>query len=67
MADNPLATAFLDRAAALQDGDETRMLAAAKAFRAADCPYQEARTLILIGGTHAVTGRQAMTGLGLVP
>ncbi|NUS62661.1 MAG: ATPase, partial [Saccharothrix sp.] len=65
VAGNPLATAFLDRAEALVDGDETRMLTVATAFRTAGCPYQEARTLTLIGGAHAAAGRRAMTGLGL--
>ncbi|MCB5179219.1 ATP-binding protein [Streptomyces antimicrobicus] len=50
VAGNPVATAQLDRAEALLDGDRDRQLAAAAAFEAAGCPYQAARTLVLAGG-----------------
>ena len=46
---NPIASAILDRAAALLDDDHERLLATATAFETADCPYQRARTLILAG------------------
>ncbi|XVV07324.1 ATP-binding protein [Actinosynnema sp. CA-248983] len=65
VAGNPVAEAFLDRAEALADGDEPRLLAAAGAFRAAGCPYQAARTLVLLGGDHTDAGVRAMTALGL--
>lgn len=48
VAGNPIAGAQLDRAEALLDGDRDRMLATAKAFDAAGCPYQRARTLTLM-------------------
>ncbi|MEV5444314.1 LuxR C-terminal-related transcriptional regulator [Streptomyces sp. NPDC052644] len=64
---NPVATALVDRALALLDGDVDRQLAAAAAFEAADCPYQAARTLLLAGGGHADAGRTALAALGLTP
>jgi predicted ATPase/DNA-binding CsgD family transcriptional regulator len=64
---NPVATALVDRALALLDGDVDRQLAAAAAFDAADCPYQAARTLLLAGGGHADAGRTALAALGLTP
>lgn len=72
---NPVATAQLDRAQALLDGDLPRQLAAATAFDTAGCPYQSARTLLLAGdgnGTengdaHTATGLVALAGLGLAP
>ncbi|MEJ3744895.1 LuxR C-terminal-related transcriptional regulator [Actinomycetes bacterium KLBMP 9797] len=67
VAGNPIAGAQLDRAAALLDGDQDRMLAAAAAFQAAGCRYQWARTLVLIGGEHAATGAAALADLGLAP
>ncbi|MFF8190524.1 ATP-binding protein [Streptomyces bobili] len=62
---NPVATAQLDRAEGLLDGDVTRQLAAAAAFDAAGCPYQSARTLLLAGPAHAEDGRVALADLGL--
>ncbi|WP_259407508.1 ATP-binding protein [Streptomyces akebiae] len=66
-AGNPVATAQLDRAQALLDGDLPGQLAAATAFDAAGCPYQSARTLLLAGGDHTATGRAALAALGLAP
>src|SRR5215472_11555929 len=65
VAGNPIATAILDRAAALLGGDDERLLTAAAAFETAGCPYQRARTLILAGGDTASTGNAALAGLGL--
>jgi hypothetical protein len=62
---NPVATAQVERAAALLDGDQPRLLAAADAFEAAGCRYQWARTLVLAGGEHAATGAAALADLGL--
>jgi predicted ATPase/DNA-binding CsgD family transcriptional regulator len=67
VAGNPIATAILDRAAALLDDDHERVLATAAAFETADCPYQQARTLILAGGDAASTGNAALVDLGLTP
>jgi hypothetical protein len=67
VAGNPVATAILDRAAALLDGDHGRLLTAAAAFETAGCPYQRARTLILAGGDTASTGSAALADLGLTP
>lgn len=67
VAGNPIATAILDRAAALLDDDHKRLLTIATAFETADCPYQQARTLILAGGDTASTGNAALVDLGLTP
>jgi predicted ATPase/DNA-binding CsgD family transcriptional regulator len=67
VAGNPIATAILDRAAALLHDDHKRLLTTAAAFETADCPYQRARTLILAGGDTASTGNAALVDLGLTP
>jgi predicted ATPase/DNA-binding CsgD family transcriptional regulator len=67
VAGNPVATAVLDRAAALLDDDHERLLATAVAFEAAGCPYQQARTLILAGADTAPAGNAALADLGLSP
>jgi predicted ATPase/DNA-binding CsgD family transcriptional regulator len=61
---NPIATAVVDRAAALADRDRRRMLAAARALQAAGCRYQWARTLIFAGGTERERGQAAMADMG---
>jgi hypothetical protein len=53
VAGNPAASAQVDRAEAMLDDDLPRLLAAAKAFEAAGCRYQAARTLLLAGGELA--------------
>lgn len=65
VAGNPIATAFLDRAAALLDTDHERLLTTAAAFEAVGCPYQRARTLLLAGGDTAPAGNAALADLGL--
>lgn len=67
VAGNPVATAQLNRAQALLDGDPSGQLAAGAAFDAAGCPYQSARTLLLAGNAHAAAGRTTLAELGLVP
>jgi hypothetical protein len=67
VAGNPVATALVDRAAALLDRDRDRLLGALPAFEAAGCPYQAARTLVLAGGEHAARGARLVADLGLVP
>ncbi|WP_245871348.1 ATP-binding protein [Asanoa hainanensis] len=65
VAGNPAVGAILDRAAALLDDDQERLLETAAAFETAGCPYQRARTLILAGGDHASTGRATLADLGI--
>ena len=65
VAGNPVATAIVDRAAALLDGDYERVRATAPAFESAGCPYQRARTLILAAGDTAPAGNAALVDLGL--
>lgn len=67
VAGNPIASAILDRAAALLDDDHERLLATATAFETAGCPYQQARTFILAGPDTAPTGNAALLDLGLTP
>ncbi|WP_239151697.1 ATP-binding protein [Virgisporangium aurantiacum] len=62
---NPVATAILDRAAALLDRDHHRLPAIAAAFETAGCPYQQARTFILTGGDAAAAGNAVLAELGL--
>ncbi|MCP9621168.1 LuxR C-terminal-related transcriptional regulator [Nocardia otitidiscaviarum] len=49
VAGNPVASAIVDRAIALHDGDLARLSAIAAAFEAAACPYQRDRTRSLGG------------------
>ncbi|GAA0958447.1 hypothetical protein GCM10009550_47020 [Actinocorallia libanotica] len=64
---NPVAGAIVERSEALLDDDRERLLATAAAFDAAGCRYQSARTLVLAGGEHAITGAAALAALGLAP
>ena len=59
VAGNPIATAILDRAAALLDADHGRMPTIAAAFETAGCPLPASRTLILAGGDTAAAGNAA--------
>ncbi|CAM5464399.1 hypothetical protein GCM10010329_32130 [Streptomyces spiroverticillatus] len=61
---NPVASAQVERAAALRAGDVPGLLRVARDFEAAGCPYQAARTLVLAGGEHAKAGEEALAGLG---
>lgn len=67
-AGNPIATAIIDRAAALtadrRDVRRERLTLAADAFAAAGCRYQEARTLVMLGGDHRVRGDAALAAMG---
>jgi predicted ATPase/DNA-binding CsgD family transcriptional regulator len=67
VAGNPIAGAIVERAEALLDDDQKRLLATTAAFDAAGCRYQSARTLILAGGDHAACGGAALADLGLTP
>jgi hypothetical protein len=64
--DNPIASAIVDRAAALA-GDRDGMHPAAAALEAAGCRYQWARTLVLIGGEERVRGESALAAMGATP
>jgi hypothetical protein len=68
-AGNPIATALVDRAAALfaVGGDRDGLIAAAAALRDAGCRYQWARTLIFIGGQHQSRGESELAGIGATP
>src|SRR5262245_65238510 len=61
---NPVASAMVNRAAAMLDGDRDGLLAAADALDAAGCAYQRARTLNLPGRDRRVEGEALMTAIG---
>jgi hypothetical protein len=65
-AGNPIATAIVDRAAALtgRAGDRDGLTAAAAALQAAGCRYQWARTLVFIGGKHRAQGESILAAMG---
>jgi predicted ATPase/DNA-binding CsgD family transcriptional regulator len=68
-AGNPIATAIVDRAAALdgRDGDRDGLTAAAAALQDAGCRYQWARTLVLIGGEQGARGESVLAAMGAAP
>ncbi len=66
-APNPIATAMVERAAALAAGDRGPLPTLAAALERAACPYQAARTLVLAGGDHARAGQAALAALGATP
>jgi hypothetical protein len=66
-ADNPIATAIVDRAAALAPGDGDGLTAAASALEGAGCRYQRARTLILIGGEQRARAETILATMGAIP
>jgi hypothetical protein len=68
-ADNPIATAIVDRAAALDGRDDDRdgLTAAAAALRDAGCRYQWARTLVFIGGEQRAHGESVLATMGAAP
>jgi len=59
--DNAVASAIVDRAAAVLAGDPAAVLATAQRFARAGCPYQQARSLQLAGDPGAAA---AMAELG---
>jgi predicted ATPase/DNA-binding CsgD family transcriptional regulator len=63
-ADNPIATAIVDRAEALARGDREGVLAAAAALEAAGCRYQWARSLVLAGGAARAEGESTLAAMG---
>jgi predicted ATPase/DNA-binding CsgD family transcriptional regulator len=67
--DNPIAAAMVERAAALQvpAGGRDRLTRAAAALDAAECRYQWARTLVLIGGEQRTRGEAALAAMGARP
>ncbi|WP_170225575.1 AfsR/SARP family transcriptional regulator [Pseudonocardia cypriaca] len=66
-ADNPVAAAVVDRAAALAEGDRPGLLAAAAALEPTGCRYQWARTLVFAGGAERDAGRDVLAAMGATP
>ncbi|MFF1615756.1 ATP-binding protein, partial [Amycolatopsis sp. NPDC058278] len=64
---NPIASAIVDRAAALRAGDRDGLSAAAAALDHAGCRYQWARTLVLLGGEQRVRGESVLASMGATP
>ncbi|MDQ2749827.1 MAG: LuxR C-terminal-related transcriptional regulator [Actinomycetota bacterium] len=69
---NPIATAIVDRAAALAGyqrgaGDRGGLTAAAAVLEAAGCRYQWARTLVMLGGAHRERGESELAVMGAAP
>jgi hypothetical protein len=64
VAENPVATAVLVRAAALLGRNRAGVLEAATAVDAAGCRYQWARSLVLAGGPERKLGLEAMAAMG---
>ncbi|HEY9378767.1 MAG TPA: hypothetical protein VIQ02_16945, partial [Jiangellaceae bacterium] len=62
---NPVATAIVQRADALLTNSRDALLSTADAFAAAACPYQQARSLVLAGGTERDEGVAILTQLGV--
>jgi hypothetical protein len=68
-AGNTIATAIVDRAAALdgRDGGRDGLTAAAAALEDAGCRYQWARTLVFIGGEQRARGESVLATMGATP
>jgi hypothetical protein len=64
---NPIASAIVDRAEALDAHDRDGLLAAAAALDAAGCLYQHARTLVLAGGDARAEGESILAAIGAAP
>ena len=64
---NPIASAIVDRAEAIDAGDTDGLLAAAAALDAAGCRYQRARTLVFAGGDARAEGEAIMAAIGATP
>jgi predicted ATPase len=65
--ENPIASAMVDRADALDTGDMDRLLAAADTLHDAGCHYQRARTLVLASGEARTTGESILASIGATP
>jgi predicted ATPase/DNA-binding CsgD family transcriptional regulator len=65
--ENSIATAIVDRADAIDAGDQQRILAAAAALDAAGCRYQCARGLVLAGGAARTEGAGLLAAMGAAP
>lgn len=66
-ADNPIASAIVERVAALDAGDPDQLLAAASALDTAGCRYQYARTLVFAGGDAQAEGEAILATIGAAP
>ena len=64
---NPVASAIVDRAEAIDAGDIDRLLTAATALDAAGCRYQYARSLVLAGGDARARGNAILAAIGATP
>lgn len=67
VAGNPVAEAIAARAHALASADPDALLATARSFADSGCPYQHARTLVLVGGERGAEGAAELAVLGATP
>jgi hypothetical protein len=64
---NPICTAMVGRAAAVDGRDTAGLLAVADALGAAGCSYQRARTLVFAGGEARTEGEAILAAIGALP
>lgn len=64
---NPVAAWLVDRAEALDAGDQARVLATAPVLGEAGCRYQQARSLLLAGGEAGAQGEALLAAIGASP
>jgi predicted ATPase len=64
---NPLASAIIERADAIDTGDTARLPAIAATLGAAGCRYQFARTLVFAGGEARAQGEAILAAIGATP
>jgi len=64
---NPVASAIVGRAEALDGRDTERVLGTAAALDAVGCRYQWARSLVLAGGEARTEGQARLTEMGAAP
>jgi tetratricopeptide (TPR) repeat protein len=67
VAENPVAAAVVDRAAAQLSADRDGVLKAGTALEVAGCRYQWARSLVLAGGKERAIGERALSEMGATP
>jgi hypothetical protein len=65
--ENPVAAAIVERAAAVDAADPTRILGTAATLEALGCRYQQARSLVLAGGEARVAGEALLAEIGAAP
>ena len=65
--ENPVAAAIVERAAAIDVGDNEALFRRRRPWTPPAARYQQARTLVLAGGDARAEGRALMAALGAAP